>query len=84
MLEKQNDLKDTVEHGFTDLKDTVVHGFTDLKDTMERGFTDLKEEHIKTRNISLEIFHSEVQELRQEINFLRSSIEEIRKKVGIT
>jgi len=55
-----------------------------IKSAVDHGFSELKEEHVKTREMSMEIFHSEVQGLHEEINFLRSSVEEIRKKVGIT
>lgn len=56
----------------------------ELKSAVEQGFSELKDEHIKTREMSMNIFHySEVQELRPEINSLRSSVEEIRKNVGI-
>jgi len=54
-----------------------------LGDTFERGFSGLKDEHVKTRELSKEIFYSEVQELRREIRELRDAIEEIKKKVGI-
>ncbi|NOZ59189.1 MAG: acylphosphatase [Euryarchaeota archaeon] len=55
-----SDLKTTVNKGFSDLKSTVNEGFSNLETTTKHGFSDLKEEHIKTREMSLEIFHSEV------------------------
>ncbi len=54
-----------------------------IKSAVDQGFSELKDEHVKTREMSMEIFHSEVQSLRQDINSLRSNVEEIRKKVGI-
>ncbi len=66
-----------------DKQDTMIDKQDELKGAVERGFTELKDEHIRTREMSMDIFHSEVEELRQEITSLRSSVEEIRKKVGI-
>jgi acylphosphatase len=55
----------------------------ELTSKLDEGFTGLKEEHIKTRELSKEIFYSEVREVRQELRDLRLVVEEIRKKVGI-
>ncbi len=38
-----SDLKQTVLDGFSDLKQTVLDGFSDLKQTMLDGFSDLKQ-----------------------------------------
>ncbi len=64
-------------------QDMMLEKQDSLKDAVERGFSELKDEHIKTREMSMEIFRSEVQVLREEIDSLRSSVEEIRRKVGI-
>ncbi len=82
-LGKQTETINEIRLVREELKSTMEHGFGELKTSMDRGFGELKDEHIKTREMSMDIFHSEVQGLRQEINSLRSSVEEIRKKVGI-
>jgi len=72
ILLKQDDMKATVQDGFISLKASVDHGFDELK-----------QEHIKTREMSHEIFYAEVQALRHELGELRTMVEEIKKKVGI-
>ena len=52
-------------------------------DSVAKGIDELKTEHIKTRELSHEIFYTEVQELRKELSELKASVEEIKKKVGI-
>jgi hypothetical protein len=64
-----------------DKQDTMLEKQDSIKDVIERGFTGLKEEHIKTRELSKEIFYAEVRELREEIRDLRTTVEETRKKV---
>jgi acylphosphatase len=54
-----------------------------ITDTLEEGFEGVKREHVKTRELSKEIFYTEVRELRQELQELRGAVEEIKKKVGI-
>ncbi len=75
MLEKQDMMLEK--------QDSMLEKQDSLQDAVERGFSELKDEHIKTREMSMEIFRSEVQVLREEIDSLRSSVEEIRRKVGI-
>ncbi len=50
---------------------------------LREGFEGVKKEHVRTRELSKEIFYAEVQELRQELQELRGAVEEIKKKVGI-
>ena len=52
-------------------------------DGVAKGIEELKAEHIKTRELSHDIFYSEVQQLRKELYELKASVEEIKKKVGI-
>ncbi len=82
MLEKQDKMLEKQDK-MLEKQDSMLEKQDSLKDVVERGFRELKEEHIKTREMSMEIFRSEVQVLREEIDSLRSSVEEIRKKVGI-
>ncbi len=52
-------------------------------DGVAKGIEELKAEHIKTRELSHDIFYSEVQHLRKELYELKASVEEIKKRVGI-
>ena len=52
-------------------------------DSVAKGIEELKAEHIKTRELSHDIFYSEVQQLRKELYELKASVEEIKKRVGI-
>ena len=82
MLEKQ-DMMLEKQDSMLEKQDSMLEKQDDLKSVIVRGFKELKEEHIKTREMSMEIFRSEVQVLREEIDSLRSSVEEIKRKVGI-
>jgi acylphosphatase len=87
MLEKQDETVSVIRDESQKTRETVRDESQKTRDVLSTTIKDegekTRQEHIKTRNMSTEIFHSEVQELRQEINYLRSSIDEIRKKVGI-
>jgi len=79
MIEKQDSMLEKQDGHMAIVKE----GFNELKSTIEQGFGELKNEHIKTRELSHEIFYAEVQELRRELGELRTMVEEIKKKVGV-
>jgi acylphosphatase len=87
MLEKQDETISAIREESGKTRETVRVESRNTRegivDALERGFDGLKDEHVKTREFSKEIFYTEVQELRQELQYLRVAVEEIKKRVGI-
>jgi acylphosphatase len=87
MLEKQDETISAIREESGKTRETVRVESRNTRegivDALERGFDGLKDEHVKTREFSKEIFYTEVQELRQELQDLRVAVEEIKKRVGI-
>ena len=82
MLEKQDEML-RKQDLMLEKMDLMLKKQDELRECVERGFQELREEHVRTGETLLDIFRSEVQQLRREMDALRSSVEEIKRRVGI-
>ncbi len=82
MLKKQDEML-RKQDLMLEKMDLMLKKQDELRECVERGFQELREEHVRTGETLLDIFRSEVQQLRREMDALRSSVEEIKRRVGI-
>jgi len=83
MLEKQDSMLEKQDVTISVIREEGEKTRGELSSVIKEEGEKTRQEHVKTRELSHEIFYSEVQTLREEIRDLRSTVEEIKKKVGI-